>query len=138
MFITIVVFILVLGLLIFVHELGHFIMARRAGVKVEEFGFGFPPRIFGKKVGETIYSINLLPLGGFVKIYGEMGEDEKKSKKNKKTKTKPNKKRAFYNQPISSRAKILVAGVTMNFLLAAVLLAVSLAFWAISFEVSDI
>ncbi|HEB01391.1 MAG TPA: RIP metalloprotease RseP, partial [Candidatus Portnoybacteria bacterium] len=58
---TIIVFILILGLLIFVHELGHFIMAKRAGVKVEEFGFGFPPRIFGFKKGETVYSLNLIP-----------------------------------------------------------------------------
>ncbi len=116
MLLVVVVFILILGLLIFVHEFGHFIMAKRAGLRVEEFGFGFPPRLFGIKKGETIYSINLLPLGGFVKIYGE---DRPASKK----KEKGGKKRAFYGQSIGSRAKILLAGITMNFLLAIPLLA---------------
>jgi regulator of sigma E protease len=60
-----------ISLLIFVHELGHFISARQAGIRVEEFGFGFPPRAFGIKRGDTLYSINWLPFGGFVKIYGE-------------------------------------------------------------------
>ncbi len=113
---TIIVFILILGLLIFVHEFGHFIVAKRAGVKVEEFGFGFPPRIFGIKKGETIYSLNLLPIGGFVKIHGEEG----RTAKNKD-------ERAFYNKPIRTRAVILLAGVTMNLLLAAFLL--SLGYW---------
>ena len=72
---TILVFIIILGLLVFVHELGHFVMAKRAGMKVEEFGFGFPPRLFSIKKAETTYSINLIPLGGFVKIVGEDGTD---------------------------------------------------------------
>lgn len=59
--------------LMIIHEFGHFIVAKKFGVKVEEFGIGYPPRIFGKKIGETIYSINLLPLGAFVKIFGEEG-----------------------------------------------------------------
>jgi len=71
MLLTIIVFILILGLLIFSHELGHFISAKKAGMKVEEFGFGFPPRLFGIKKGETLYSINLFPIGGFVRIFGE-------------------------------------------------------------------
>ena len=54
-----------------IHEFGHFMMAKRAGIGVEEFGFGLPPRLWGKKVGETIYSINWLPVGGFVKLAGE-------------------------------------------------------------------
>jgi len=61
----------VLVLLVIIHELGHFIAAKLNNVKVEEFGFGLPPRIFGIKIGETLYSINLLPLGGFVKVFGE-------------------------------------------------------------------
>ncbi len=101
-------------MIIFVHELGHFILAKRAGVRIEEFGFGFPPRLFGIKRGETIYSLNLLPLGGFVKIYGEDG----------KKKGDINTGRAFYSKPIGTRAKIIVAGVTMNLLLAALLLGV--------------
>lgn len=71
MFLTIIAFIVVLLILVLIHELGHFLVAKRLGVKVEEFGFGFPPRIFGIKRGETLYSLNLLPVGGFVKLYGE-------------------------------------------------------------------
>lgn len=63
--------IITLILLIIIHELGHFLAAKKLGVKVEEFGLGYPPRIWGKQVGETLYSINLLPFGGFVKIYGQ-------------------------------------------------------------------
>ncbi len=115
MWFTILVFILIFSLIILVHELGHFITAKRAGVRVDEFGFGLPPRIFGIKKGETIYSINWLPLGGFVRIHGEEGK--KKGDKDKH--------RAFYNKSSWTRAKILLAGVTMNFLLAAFLLGIA-------------
>jgi regulator of sigma E protease len=71
MLLTIIVFLIILSILVLVHEAGHFVMAKIFGIKVEEFGFGLPPRIFGKKFGETIYSINWLPIGGFVKLYGE-------------------------------------------------------------------
>ncbi len=111
MLLTIVIFILILGLLVFVHEFGHFFAAKKNGVRVDEFGFGFPPRIFGIKKGETLYSINLIPLGGFVKIYGEEGEGEKNP-------------RSFASKKISQRALILVAGVAMNFLLAAIIFGV--------------
>lgn len=111
MILTIIVFILILGVLIFVHEMGHFITAKRAGVRVDEFGFGFPPRIWGKKIGETIYSINLFPIGGFVKIYGEEGQGKKNP-------------RSFASKSVGRRAWIIVAGVLMNFALAAVLLSV--------------
>ncbi len=114
MFLTITVFILILGLIILVHELGHFVMAKRAGIKVEEFGLGFPPRIFGIKKGETIYSLNLFPLGGFVRIHGEDG----------KKKDDPDANRAFYSKPIGVRAKILVAGVAMNLISSIFLLGV--------------
>src|SRR3954465_13210641 len=100
---TILIFIVILGLLVFVHELGHFIMAKRAGMGVEEFGFGFPPRIFGIKRGETIYSINLIPLGGFVKIMGENGDT-----------TDPS---SFANKGFWARFATLIAGVTMNLIL---------------------
>ncbi|MBI4129023.1 MAG: site-2 protease family protein [Parcubacteria group bacterium] len=63
MIVSLLIFIAVLALLVLVHEWGHFIVARRAGARVEEFGFGFPPRLFGVKRGETLYSINLIPLG---------------------------------------------------------------------------
>ena len=72
---TAIIFIIVLSVIIFVHELGHFVMAKRAGMKVEEFGFGFPPRIWGYKPkdSETVYSINWIPFGGFVKKLGGDG-----------------------------------------------------------------
>lgn len=111
MILTIIIFILILGLLIFVHEFGHFIVAKRKGLKVLEFGFGFPPRLFGIKRGETTYLINLIPIGGFVKILGEEGEAESDPK-------------SFSSKPVRVRALILVAGVLMNFLLAMVLLSV--------------
>ncbi|MCJ7741034.1 M50 family metallopeptidase [Candidatus Microgenomates bacterium] len=95
-----------------VHELGHFISAKKLGIKVEEFGFGLPPRIIGIKKGETIYSINWLPIGGFVRLFGEDREDETKKRKKRIN------KKAFYSRPIWQRSLVLTAGVTMNFLLA--------------------
>lgn len=109
MFLTIIIFIIILGLLIFVHELGHFLLAKRSGVKVEEFGFGFPPRLWSVKKGETRYSLNVIPLGGFIKILGEEGEE----------KDNP---RSFASQKAGGRLAILAAGVAMNFLLAMFLL----------------
>lgn len=103
------IFIAVIGVLVIVHEFGHFIVAKRAGMKVEEFGFGFPPRLFGIKKGETVYSLNLIPFGGFVKIYGEDGEHRDAP-------------RSFASKPIGTRLKVIVAGVVMNFLLAVFLL----------------
>jgi len=113
MILTIIVFILILGVLIFAHELGHFISAKKAGVRVEEFGFGFPPKIFAFKKGETTYSLNLIPIGGFVKIFGEDANEKRSTSKF-----------AFYNKPIWQRVIILVAGVFMNLLLAAVLFSI--------------
>ncbi|HEX7042470.1 MAG TPA: RIP metalloprotease RseP [Patescibacteria group bacterium] len=120
MLLTIISFILVLSVLVLIHELGHFLTAKKLGIKVEEFGFGFPPRIWGKKIGETIYSINLLPIGGFVKLYGEDeagGGQIKLKVENEKLKDKDI-KRAFFARPVWQRAAIVVAGVVMNFLLA--------------------
>ena len=71
MLVTIIVFLVILSVLVLIHEAGHFFVAKFFGIKVEEFGFGLPPRIAGKKFGETLYSINWLPIGGFVKLYGE-------------------------------------------------------------------
>ncbi|MDO8604422.1 MAG: site-2 protease family protein [bacterium] len=73
---SIILFIIILAALILVHEFGHFIAAKRAGVRVDEFGLGFPPRLWTKKVGETLYSVNAFPVGGFVKIFGEDPNDE--------------------------------------------------------------
>lgn len=107
--ITLLVFILILGILVLIHEFGHFIIAKKSGLTVEEFGFGFPPRIFSRKIKETIYSINLLPLGGFVKILGEDGGES----------DNPN---SFASKSISVKSLITVAGVVMNFILGMILL----------------
>ncbi len=108
---TILIFIAVLSLLVFVHEFGHFITAKRAGIRVEEFGFGFPPRAIGIKRGETIYSINWIPLGGFVKIKGETGEHR-------------NDTDSFAHKRAPVRALVLLAGVIMNVALAWFLLTI--------------
>ena len=102
---TFIIFFAVLALLIITHEFGHFLFAKLSKIKVEEFGFGFPPRIFGFKKGETLYSINLIPFGGFVKIFGEEGEENKD-------------KRSFGVQRFHIRALILAAGVLFNLFLA--------------------
>lgn len=107
-------FIIALLLLVLIHEFGHYFAAKKNGVYVEEFGFGFPPRIIGKKIGETIYSLNWLPIGGFVKLFGE----EYHNDLDEKSKTKIPKNRAFVNKKPWQKAVIIVAGVVMNFLLA--------------------
>lgn len=131
--ITAIIFILVLSVLVFVHELGHFFTARRLGVKADEFGFGFPPRAIGmykdvqgkwrylrgnkaldqlpagQEAAGTVYSLNWLPLGGFVRIKGENGEGKQDSD-------------SFAAKSLWRRALILAAGVIMNLILAAVLL----------------
>lgn len=127
---TIIIFIVLLGLLIFTHELGHFLMARRNGIKADEFGFGFPPRLIGvvkddtsgrykiiwgnKEItsSHTLYSLNWLPLGGFVRIKGEDGE-------NKDTDS-------FAQKSAWSRIKVLGAGVFANFVFAWLLISVVL------------
>ena len=110
---NIIVFFLVLLILMLVHELGHFIAAKKAGVWVEEFGFGIPPRLYGKKIGDTVYSINMIPFGAFVRLHGEAeGEKVKKSKK------------AFVNKKPWQKIIIIIAGVIMNFILAIVCFAV--------------
>ncbi len=108
--VTIIIFILILGLLIFVHEMGHFIAARLAGVKVEEFGMGFPPRLLAVRRGETVYSLNLIPLGGFCKLLGEEDPSEPRSLASKRPLT---------------RLLVLGAGPFMNAVLPIVLLTIA-------------
>jgi regulator of sigma E protease len=103
----IILVILIFGLVVLTHEFGHFIMARRGGVEVEEFGFGFPPRLTGIKRGGTLYSINLIPLGGFVKMKGEDSADLRPG--------------SFGAASFKRKLAILVAGVVMNLLTAYVL-----------------
>ncbi|MBI4286589.1 MAG: site-2 protease family protein [Chloroflexi bacterium] len=110
MIITLLSFFGVLAVLIIAHELGHFITAKTNGVKVEEFGLGFPPRLVGIRLGETLYSLNAIPLGGFVKMAGE--EDPKVA-------------RSLASKGIGARILILAAGSLMNALLPFLLFAIS-------------
>ena len=112
--ITVIVFLIIFSVLILIHECGHFFAAKRAGVKVEEFGFGLPPRLFGIKRGETLYSLNWIPFGGFVRMLGE----------DSTTKESKGSKRSFENQSLRAQAFIVCAGVLMNLLLAFVLLTI--------------
>lgn len=103
--VTLILVIIAISVLILVHEWGHFYSARKLGVKVEEFGFGFPPKIFSRMRNGVKYSFNLFPFGGFVKIFGEHGEGEEKSE-------------SFVSRPAWQRFIILAAGVGMNLVLA--------------------
>lgn len=101
-----ILFILLLVLLILVHEFGHFIVAKAFGIRVDEFGIFFPPRLFARRWGETEYSLNALPFGGFVKIFGERVEDGA---------TDP---RSLLHKSRWTQAAVIVAGVFFNFLFA--------------------
>lgn len=114
--ITVILFLLVLSILVFVHELGHFLFAKLFKVRVDEFALGFPPKVFSFKKGETTYSLNALPLGGYVKIHGENPEDadDKKDQRN------------FQNISWWKQVLILSAGVIFNILFAWILMSLSL------------
>ena len=113
----VLIFIIVLVALIVVHEFGHFVVAKWAGMKVEEFGIGYPPRAIGFKKGETEYTLNWLPFGGFVKIYGE---DESEAVGGADA------GRSFAARPRILQALVLVAGIMMNLLFAWVILSTTL------------
>lgn len=104
MIVNIIVFIIVLSVLVLAHELGHFWVARWSGIAIEEFGVGYPPRIWHRKRGGIIYSLNLLPLGGFVRLKGEFGDSADPT--------------AFNHAGVWKRIAVVVAGVGMNLLLA--------------------
>ncbi|MFA6095863.1 MAG: site-2 protease family protein, partial [Candidatus Paceibacterota bacterium] len=96
---SIILFLIVLAVLVLVHEFGHFFAAKRLGIRVDEFGLGFSPRIWGKKIGETIYSINLILFGGFVKIFGESPDAESLSG--------PEASRSFISKPKWAQVVVL-------------------------------
>lgn len=116
---TIFIFILVLVALIVVHEFGHFVVAKLSGMKVDEFGIGYPPRAWGFRRGETEYTLNWLPFGGFVKIYGEDEQD--------RVEAAHDSARAFGSRPRILQALVLVAGIAMNLFFAWILLSATLA-----------
>ena len=115
--ITLLATIFVLGILIFVHELGHFLVAKKSGIRVERFSLGFPPRLIGKKIGDTEYCISWIPLGGYVKMAGEEPDE-------KELKGEP---WEFMSKPVRTRALVVFAGPAMNFILAILI------FWGIIF-----
>jgi len=113
MILTAITFFVILTILVLIHELGHFTVARFIGVRVEEFGLGLPPRIWGKKFGATEYTLNWLPIGGFVRLAGEDSDESQKLKvKSQKL------SEYFWARSKKERIAILIAGVVMNFLLA--------------------
>lgn len=127
MIIAIITFVLVLTALVMAHELGHFWVARRNKIKVEEFGLGLPPRIWGKKYKGTLYSINWLPFGGFVRLLGEDSEGKDLKKKG-----------SFYMAPAGTRAAVVVAGVVVNYIIAVFLLYAVLISSGFKFTVPEI
>ena len=108
--ISMLIFIIVFGLLIFVHELGHFVAARRCGIMVEEFALGMGPKIFSWQPGETLYSIRLLPLGGFCSMQGMEEADDSE--------------RSFNNKSILQRMSVILAGSAMNLVLALIIFSI--------------
>ncbi len=129
LFVTIIAFILIFSALVLVHEWGHFFMARRAGIKVDEFGMGLPPRakgVFTDKKG-TLYSLNWIPFGGFVKLHGEDSGDPEVLKD----------KGSYASKTLGQRMAVVVAGVVMNFALAWVLISVGFSIGMKPFLVSQ-
>ncbi|MCX6753636.1 MAG: RIP metalloprotease RseP [Candidatus Nomurabacteria bacterium] len=126
---SIIIFIVIILVLVVSHEFGHFIVAKLNNIRVDEFSFGFPPKIYGKKIGETTYNLNALPFGGYVKIFGEnineadlleVGFLDKKETPEKLELAE----RSLINKPRYIQALVMVAGVVMNFLVAWLLLSV--------------
>jgi regulator of sigma E protease len=125
---NILIFIIILLVLVLVHEAGHFFTAKAFKIRVDEFGFGFPPKLFSFKKGETTYSFNAIPFGGFVKIFGE-GMDEADLLEvgfldKEETPLQVDTARSFMHKPKYQQALVLVAGITANFLLAWILFSV--------------
>lgn len=113
---SVIIFIIILGVLIFVHELGHFLIAKKSGIRVDEFAIGFPPKIFSFKKGETKYALNLIPFGGYVKIFGESPDEESSD---------PNRTDSFVNKSKLTQASVLIAGILFNIIFAWLLFSIS-------------
>jgi len=121
--INIVIVIISLVVLVTLHELGHFLLAKKFGVRVKEFGIGIPPRIYGKKIGETEYSLNAIPLGAFVKLYGEEERVEDR--------------RSFSGKPIWQRVLIVLGGVIAFWIVSAIIMAVVAGIWGLPIQIED-
>lgn len=111
---TILIFIIVLSILILIHEFGHFIVAKRAGVKVEEFALGFPPKLISIKIGETVYSVNALPIGGFVRLFGEDEDPVGFSTSSAPGVRLKLQAQSFFHKPVGVKLAVALAGALMN------------------------
>jgi regulator of sigma E protease len=126
---TILATLAVLGVLIFVHELGHFLTAKLLGVRVEIFSMGFPPKLISKQIGETNYRISVLPLGGYVKLLGENPNDEVPPELIA---------RSFMHRPLWQRAAVVMAGPVFNFLFACLALFLLFAISGVPYVPTDV
>ena len=119
MVLTIVSFVIVLGVLVFIHEFGHYITAKKSGIMVSEFALGFGPKLIYKKVGETLYSIRAIPLGGFCNMVGEFPADDSMPEKEREIYDKAKEEgRLFTQKSALKRLAVILMGPIMNFLLA--------------------
>jgi regulator of sigma E protease len=127
--ITALATIIVLGVLVFVHELGHFLMAKLLGVRVDAFSLGFPPKVLHKQIGETDYRLSLIPLGGYVKLFGENPKDEVPPELQPVS---------FSHHPLWHRFLIVSAGPAFNLIFAALALSLVFAFSGIPYLTTEI
>ncbi len=111
---TFIIFLIILAVLIFVHELGHFLVAKLSGIRVDEFALGFPPTLYQKKVGETVYKLNLIPFGGYVSIFGENPTEE--------SLTGSDSSRSITSKSRPIQAAVLIAGIVFNIIFAWILI----------------
>ncbi|TDO89360.1 regulator of sigma E protease [Halanaerobium saccharolyticum] len=132
MVLTIVSFIVVLGILVFIHEFGHYITAKKSDIMVSEFALGFGPKLLSKKVGETVYSIRAIPLGGFCNMVGEFPADESMPEEERKIYDQAKENgRLFTQKPAFKRLAVIFMGPIMNFLLAALIFILTFAIFGV-------
>lgn len=117
---SVIIFLIILSILVFVHEFGHYITAKKNGIRVDEFAIGFPPRIFSWMRGETKWSLNLIPIGGYVKIFGENPDED--------STVGPDSSRSFVNKPKHIQALVLSAGILFNLIFAWLLITLGFIF----------
>ena len=127
--ITVLATIIVLGVLVFVHEFGHFLMAKLFGVRVDAFSLGFPPKVLHKQIGETDYRLSVIPLGGYVKLFGENPKDEVPPELESVS---------FSHHPLWHRFLIVMAGPAFNLLFAVLALFLVFAFSGIPYLTTEI
>lgn len=138
MVLTIVSFIIVLGVLVFIHEFGHYITAKKSGIMVSEFALGFGPKLIYKKIGETLYSIRAIPLGGFCNMVGEFPADESMPEKERKVYEKAKKEGRLFNQKSAvKRLAVILMGPVMNFMLAALIFILAFAVFGVPTSTND-